>query len=225
VAGLAGTGAVPRLYLVTDRRATAGRPLVEVVRAALGAVPAAARGAIAVQLREKDLEGGALFALARELRDVTAAAGAALYVNDRVDVALAAGADGVHLGGRSLAPAEVARLAPRLGIAVSTHARHELDAAARVGGVRFAVFGPVWDTPSKRPYGSPVGTSALADAARGPLPVLALGGVTPERAADAVAAGAFGVACVRAVLAAPDPGVALFRLLSAYWKASPSMHG
>jgi thiamine-phosphate pyrophosphorylase len=218
--------AVPRLYLVTDRRATAGRPLVEVVRAALAAVPAEARGAVAVQLREKDLEGRALLALARDLRDVTRAAGAGLFVNDRVDVALAAGADGVHLGARSLAAAEVARVAPWLGIAVSTHTRAEVAAAARVAGVRFAVFGPVWDTPLKAPYGPPVGVEALRDAARaGALPLLALGGVTPERAAVAVAAGAAGVACIRAVIAAPDPGAAVFRLLGAYWKPSASTHG
>jgi thiamine-phosphate pyrophosphorylase len=218
-------GAVPRVYLITDRRATAGRPLVEVVRAALAAVPREARGAVAVQLREKDLEGRALLALARELRDVTRDAGAALFVNDRVDVALAAGADGVHLGGRALAAADVARVAPGLAIALSTHARGELEAAARLEGVRFAVFGPVWDTPSKRPYGPAQGVDALRDAARAPLPVLALGGVTPERAADAGAAGAAGVACIRAVLADPDPGAALLRLLTAYWKASASMHG
>ncbi|HVU52411.1 MAG TPA: thiamine phosphate synthase [Polyangia bacterium] len=215
---------VPRLILVTDRRATAGRPLVEVVRAALAATPAEARGAVAVQLREKDLEARALLELARALRDVTHDAGAALFVNDRVDVALAAGADGVHLGGRSLSPADVARVAPRLAVAVSTHARGEVETAARAGA-RFAVFGPVWDTPSKRPYGAPVGLDALRDATAAGLPLVALGGVTPENAASCAAAGAAGVACIRAVLAAPDPGAALVRLLAAFWKPSASTHG
>jgi thiamine-phosphate pyrophosphorylase len=216
--------AVPRLYLITDRRATGDRPLVEVVRAALAAVPPEARGAVAVQLREKDLEGRALFELARALRDVTADAGAALFVNDRVDVALAVGADGVHLGGRSLAPADVTRVAPGLAVAVSTHAPVEVEAAARAGA-RFAVFGPIWDTPSKRPYGAPVGLDLLRDAVSYGLPLIALGGVTPERAASSAAAGAAGVACIRAVLEARDPGAALVRLLAASWKPSASMHG
>jgi thiamine-phosphate pyrophosphorylase len=203
-----GGGSVPRLYLVTDRHATAGRPLGAVVRAALAGAPAAARGQIAVQLREKDLEGGALIALARELREVTRDAGAALYINDRVDVALAVGADGVHLGGRSLAAADVARVAPALAIAVSTHARRDIETAL-AAGVRFAVFGPVWDTPSKRAYGAPVGLAALRDAATAGLPLLALGGVTPDRVPECLAAGASGVACIRAVLSARDPGDAL----------------
>jgi thiamine-phosphate pyrophosphorylase len=217
-------GAVPRLYLVTDRRATAGRPLVDVVGAALAAVPDEARGAVAVQVREKDLEGRALLELARALREVTAAAGAALYINDRVDVALAVAADGVHLGGRSLAPADVARIAPDLAVAVSTHARGEVETAARAGA-RFAVFGPIWDTPSKRPYGAPVGVDALRDAAGLGLPLLALGGVNTSRVTDCITAGAAGVACIRAVLSDPDPGAALVRVLAAVWKASASMHG
>jgi thiamine-phosphate pyrophosphorylase len=216
--------AVPRLYLVTDRRAAAGRTLVEVVRAALAAVPADARGAVAVQLREKDLEGRALVELARALRDVTAAAGAALFVNDRADVALAVGADGVHLGGRSLAPADVARFAPHLAVAASTHSRREVETAARAGA-RFAVFGPIWQTPSKRPYGAPVGPEALREAATVGLPLLALGGVTHVNASVCAAAGAVGVACIRAVFAADDPGAALVRLLAGFWKPSASMHG
>jgi len=197
----------PRLYIITDRRATGGRPLASVVEAALSATTRAAvpPAALAVQLREKDLEGAALVALARELRAVTAAAGVALYVNDRVDVALAVGADGVHLGARTLAPADVARVAPSLAVAVSTHTRLDVHLAARAPGVRFAVFGPVFDTPSKRAYGDPVGLPGLwANAAFG-VPLLALGGVTPAQARACLDAGALGVACVRAVMAADDP--------------------
>ncbi|HSZ81010.1 MAG TPA: thiamine phosphate synthase [Polyangia bacterium] len=200
----------PRLYFITDRHATAGRALTDVVRAALAHAPAD----VAVQLREKDLDGRALTALAHELRALTRAAGAALYINDRVDVALAVGADGVHLGGRALAPADVARVAPALAVAVSTHTRAEVEAAARAPNVRFAVFGPVWDTPSKRPYGPPVGVDALGDAATVGLPLLALGGVTSARVAEARAAGAVGVACIRAISAADDPGTALAALLA-----------
>jgi thiamine-phosphate pyrophosphorylase len=217
-------GAVPRLYLVTDRRATAGRPLVDVVRAALDGLPDEARGAVAVQLREKDLEGRALFALAAALRDVTRAAGAALFINDRADVALAAGAEGVHLGVRSLDPQMVGRIFPGLDVAVSTHAPADVEAAARAGA-RFAVFGPVWDTPSKRALGAPVGVEALRAAVAVGLPLLALGGVTVDRARECVAAGAVGVACIRAVVEADDPAAAMSRLWGAVRKESASTQG
>src|SRR6059036_2855043 len=110
---------LPRLILVTDRRAT-DRDLLEVVEAALGA------GLPAVQLREKDLTGRALFALAERLRAATARTGALLFVNDRLDVALAVGADGVHLGSASMPPAAARRLVGPAGlIGVSTHAPGE----------------------------------------------------------------------------------------------------
>ncbi len=196
---------VPRLYIVTDRRATGGRPLVAVVRAALaGAVRGGLLAAeIAVQLREKDLGGRALRDLAGELREITGAAGAALIVNDRIDVALAVGADGVHLGGRSLSPEDARGAAPGLRLAVSTHAPAELDGLD--GAVDFAVFGPVHDTPSKRAYGPPVGLDALAAAARRRVPLVAIGGLTVEDAPAITRAGARGMACIRPVMSAEDP--------------------
>jgi thiamine-phosphate pyrophosphorylase len=198
--------AAPRLYIITDRRATNGRPLVDVVRAALaGATP----GAVAVQLREKDLEGRALMALARELRAVTRDADAALWINDRLDVALAVGADGVHLPGHGLSPSDVARIAPGLPVAVSTHGRGDVEAARREPNVAFAVFGPIWDTPSKSVYGPPPGLDELRAAVSIGLPLIALGGVNSENAAACRAAGAAGVACVRAVGEAFDPAAAV----------------
>jgi thiamine-phosphate pyrophosphorylase len=242
----AATGA-PALYLITDRRATGGRDLVEVVERALAgiALVGAPGASVAVQLREKDLEGAALLALALRLRHLTAAAGAQLYVNDRIDVALAVGADGVHLGGGSLTPAEVRAVCHaggadaggaaaggaaaggaaaggaaaggaaggQLAVAVSTHAAAEVARAAGEVNVRFAVLGPIFDTPSKRRFGPPLGTDALAAAARFPLPVLALGGVTVQNIQRCLSDGAAGVACIRAVLEAPDPAEALALLL------------
>ena len=116
-------------------------------------------GDVAVQLREKDLPGRALVELARALRELTAAAGVAFYVNDRIDIALAVGADGVHLGGASLSPAEARAIAPGLAIGVSAHRIADLRATAPAS---FAVFGPIRDTPSKRAYGAPLGTEQIA---------------------------------------------------------------
>jgi thiamine-phosphate pyrophosphorylase len=202
------SGRAPRLYIVTDRAATGGRPLEAVVQAALaGAVRAGLQpGDVAVQLRERDLGGMALRRLAGALRQVTRAAGAPLFVNDRVDVALAVGADGVHLGGASLRPADVLAVAPSLAIAVSAHSPADLEGLA--GLVAFAVFGPVRDTPSKRAYGPPVGLGALRIAATRGVPLLAIGGLTVGDVPEITAAGARGLACIRAVMSAADPAEA-----------------
>jgi thiamine-phosphate pyrophosphorylase len=132
-----------------------------------------------------------------------------LLVNDRVDVALAAGADGVHLPGDSFRVAEArALLGERALIGVSTHAPEEVAAAA-AEGADFAVFGPVFETPSKAAYGAPQGLERLGAAVRAAsLPVLAIGGMTPERATAARRIGAAGAAVVSAILAAPDPAAA-----------------
>jgi thiamine-phosphate pyrophosphorylase len=202
----------PRLYLVTDRHATGGRPLVDVVAAAVAGAGAAAKH-LAVQLREKDLGGRALLALARELLTITRPAGARLFLNGRVDVAAAAGVDGVHLGGGSLSIADVRAIAPSLSVAVSTHDAGQLRGAA---GADFVVFGPVFDTPSKRGLVAATGTPALSQACAGPVPVLALGGIDETNARECLRAGAAGVACIRAVMGAADPSAATAKLLSCF---------
>jgi thiamine-phosphate pyrophosphorylase len=202
----------PRLYIVTDRSAAGDRTLPQVIARALEGAPA---GQVAVQLREKDLAPRPLLELARALRAVTRAAGAALYLNDRVDVALAAEADGVHLGGGSLAVEAVREIAPALRIGVSTHACAEVAAAARAGA-DFVVFGPVFDTPSKRGLLAPTGLEALAAACRQPIPVLAIGGVDPESAAACATAGAAGAACIRSVMCATDPSAVTSLFLSRF---------
>jgi thiamine-phosphate pyrophosphorylase len=187
-----------RLYFVTDRHHTAGRPLVDVVHAALDG------GVRAVQLREKDLEGGALYRLAAQLRELTARYQARLLINDRVDVALAVKADGVHLGQMSF-PVAVARrlLGPGKLIGVSTHNPEEIAAAA---GADFLVFGPVYATPSKAKYGEPQGLARLRQAvAQSPIPLFAIGGITVERVAEVLTNGAPGVAVISALSAASDP--------------------
>jgi thiamine-phosphate pyrophosphorylase len=202
------SASIPRLYIVTDRGATGGRPLAAVVGAALaGAVRGGLAGhAVAVQLREKDLDGRALRQLAADMRALTRAFGAALYVNDRIDVALAVGADGVHLAGTSLSPVDARALAPQLRIAASAHAATDLDGLeAGPGRVDFAVFGPVRDTPSKRGYGRPVGLETLRAAAGKRVPLLAIGGLSVDDVPAIVDAGAHGLACIRAVMSAADP--------------------
>jgi thiamine-phosphate pyrophosphorylase len=195
---------------VTDRRATAGRPLAEVVERCLGA------GLPAVQLREKDLTGVELLDLARALRGLTARHGARLLVNDRVDVALAVDADGVHLPEAGLPPLAARTLVgPDRLLGVSTHSTAALD-AAQEGGADFVLFGPVYDTPHKRAWGAPQGPAALAAACRrARVPVLAIGGVTADRVPELGDAGAAGVAVIRALLEAADPAAATRELLAA----------
>ena len=204
---------VPRVYLITDRHATGGRQLCDVVAAAQrGAGPAAPQ--VAVQVREKDLSARALVELARQLRAVTSAAGAALFVNDRVDVALAVEADGVHLPTGALSVRDARSLAPNLCIAVSTHDCSEVELATRAGA-DFVVFGPVFDTPSKRVYGPPKGLEALARACSCSIPVIALGGIDNSNADHCIRIGAYGIAAIRSVIAAADAEFALGQLLSA----------
>jgi thiamine-phosphate pyrophosphorylase len=198
------------LYVVTDRQLSAGRPLCLVVEAALRG------GTRAVQLREKDLPPRELYPLALEVRQLTQAYGASLLINDRIDVALAVGADGVHLTTTSL-PVTVARqlLGPGRLIGVSTHTVAEAQAAAD-GGADFVVFGPVFYTPSKAPYGRPVGLEALR-AARSAitLPILAIGGIKKANLDQVLEAGADGIAVISAIISADDPMAASEELLAA----------
>jgi thiamine-phosphate pyrophosphorylase len=196
-----------RLYLITDRTLVPDLPAA-VARALAGIPP----GAAAVQLREKDLTTRALFELALALRPICRSRHAPLLVNDRLDVALAAGLDGVHLGGGSVEVADARRLLGDRLVGVSSHSETQLSAWA---GADFSTFGPAYFTPSKARYGAPVGLAALAAAARTGVPLFALGGVDAARAPEAIRAGARGVAAIRAWLAAPDPAEATAALYEA----------
>lgn len=190
------------LYLITDRHQTAGRPLLEVVEAALSG------GVRAVQLREKDLPAAELYDLAWELRALTSRYDARLLINERIDVALAVEADGVHLGVRSLPVTAARRIAPDLLIGYSSHALGEA-AAALAKGADFVTFGPVFTTPSKAAYGEPLGLTELARACEAAKsPVFALGGVKQTNLAQVTAAGCYRVALISDILAAPDPAAA-----------------
>ena len=201
----AGMPSVPRLVLVTDRHATAGRDLIDVVCAALDA------GLPAVQLREKDMSGAAVFALAERLRSETAARGALLFVNERVDVAVAVHADGVQLGHGAPSVADARRLlSPGALVGVSIHAATEV---AEAGDADFLLFGAVYPTPGKRTAGIPELRAVLAAAA--PRAVLAIGGITAAEVPELRTAGAAGVAVIRAILGAPDPAAATRGLIAA----------
>lgn len=191
------------LYLVTDRRQVRGGDLLAALERALEG------GVRAVQLREKDLTGRELHALAVATRRLSSRYGAKLLVNDRVDIAMACSADGVHLGVASIPPGEARRLlGPRALIGCSAHNEPELAAAAD-GGADFATFGPVFATPSKAAFGPPVGIPALRSACRAArIPVFALGGVGPGNLAELFSAGVSGVGMISAVLGADDPRAA-----------------
>ena len=195
-----------RLCLVTDRTGTRDRDLVDVVAACLAA------GLPAVEVREKDLPVTEVAALCRRIRALRPAP--FLIVNDRVDVALAVGAHGVQRTHASLAVDELRVVADkRVRVGASVHSLEDArDAAAR--GADWLFFGPVYDTPSKRRYGAPQGLTALERVASAvPVPVVAIGGITPDRVADVRRAGARGVAVISAILFADDPGAATKRFL------------
>ncbi len=195
---------------MTDRHQTRGRDLLEVIGQALRA------GVRAVQLREKDLPARDMYHLAEKLLAMTRAAGAALLINDRVDVAMALAADGVHLTRRSLPPKESRDLlGPITLIGISCHSLADVREAVD-GGADFVVLGPIFETPSKAAFGPPLTTRALRQArAAAPLPILAIGGINQARISDVMAAGADGVAVISAVMGAPDPGAAASELLAA----------
>lgn len=199
-----------RLILVTDRYQTMGRPLVSVLAQATKA------GSVSIQVRERDLPSKELLALADQIRQITGPLEGQLLINDRIDIALSLEGVGVHLRSDSL-PVTVARRVvggDRL-LGVSVHSVSEaLQAEAQ--GADYIVFGPIYETPSKRMYGRPLGLSALEEAAKAVrVPIVGIGGVTAARAHDVRAAGAFGVAVITAVLGAENPEAATRALLDA----------
>jgi thiamine-phosphate pyrophosphorylase len=168
------------------------RKLLQLVEAAVAAEVSL------IQLREKTLSARVLFELTVGAVAFTKESNTQLLVNDRFDIALAAGADGVHLTSTSL-PSDIVRenCGNELLIGVSTHSLNEARLASE-RGVDFVVFGPVFETESKREYGEPLGTEKLREVttALGQLPVMAIGGVSVDNAGKCFAAGAVGVAAI-----------------------------
>jgi thiamine-phosphate pyrophosphorylase len=182
-----------RLYVVAHRQLCAPRALPDVVREACDA------GVRAVQLREKDLDGDELDALAATLHDILSTWGATLFVNQSHPLPAIENA-GLHFP-ESIA---ITRPAPGVIVGASTHSRESAQRAARAGA-DFITFGPVYDTPAKRRYGAPQGLDRLAEiTAAVDIPVFAIGGVGPQRVRACLDAGAYGVAVMGAVMTADD---------------------
>lgn len=192
-----------RLCLVTDRGLAGGRAMTEIVAAAMRG------GASMVQLREKDAPTRAFIEQARALKALLAPLGAPLLINDRVDVALACGADGAHVG-QSDMPVEIARaLLPKgaiVGLSITCAAdlaRPDAQAADYLG------VGPIYAQTTKSDATPPLGVEGFrAVRARSDKPMMVIGGVAPDNCAALLAAGADGLAVVSALVAAPDPEAA-----------------
>jgi thiamine-phosphate pyrophosphorylase len=198
------------LYLVSDRPLARGRPLQEVIASAV------AGGCTVVQVREKEVSTREFLALAGAVRSVLASGFVPLIINDRIDVALACGADGVHLGQDDMPCAEARRfLDDRMivGVSVST-----VDEARRAEaeGADYLGVGPIFATPTKTDTPTPTGLAGLAAIRRATtLPLVGIGGVKATNARDVIAAGADGVAVVSAIMSAEDPERAARDLLAA----------
>jgi len=197
------------LYVVLDRTASAGRDLEVILDATL------AGGCRMIQLREKEWPSGRLLPLAERMRDRCRRAGATFIVNDRVDLALAVGADGVHLGQDDLPP-RAARplLRPGMVLGRSTHSAGQAR-EAQVEGADYIAVGSMFPTHTKADFQlvGPELIRAIRPETRSPL--VGIGGVTRENVAEVIRAGADGVAVISAVCGAPDPAAATREFLAA----------
>src|SRR5262245_5141027 len=196
-----------RLYVILDRVAARGRDLLSILDATL------AGGCRLVQLREKEWPSGRLLSLAERLRDRCRAAGATFVVNDRLDLALALGADGVHLGQDDLPPAAARPLLrPGMILGLSTHSLEQAR-AAQAAGADYVAVGSMFHTGTKPDFElvGPQLVAKLRPEIRAPL--IGIGGITHDNVAQVIRAGADGVAVISAVCAAADPEAATRRFL------------
>lgn len=195
------------VYLLTDQRTADGRPLLEVVQAAIHG------GATAIQLRAKEMPTREMFQLGQALHEMTQTAGLPLIINDRLDIALALEAEGVHVGQNDL-PASLVRrlLGPNriLGVTAETIAQAQ---QAEQEGADYLGSATVYPTFSKPDAPKPIGVAGLAEVVQAvKIPVVAIGGITLANAAATIEAGAAGVALISAIIGAADPKIATYTL-------------
>ncbi len=206
------------LYVITDSFLAGGRPLREVVEKAI------AGGATCIQLREKGADSRTLFLKAGELRKITRKKGVPLIVNDRLDIALAVGADGVHLGQDDLPPEAACRIMPAgmiLGVSVDNP---QQACQAENLGATYLGAGAVFATATKPDARQAIGLEILSRICREvKIPVVGIGGINVENAAKVIEAGAAGVAAISSVIAAPDITAAARKILEQVQGASRAM--
>jgi len=185
-----------RLYLITDRK---------IVPDIVSSVEDALRGGVrAVQVREKDLPIRELLGLSYKLREVTLRYGAKLFINDRVDVAVSVGADGVHLSTTSMPTYSVKKTWDNLIVGVSCHNEAEALEAEKEGA-DFITLGPIYETPSKLRYGLPLGLDIIRQIrAKTDIPIFAIGGVRLENIEEVLREGAYGVALISGIFSSRD---------------------
>ncbi len=195
---------LPKLHLTTDDRIVSLDGFVDLAN------KVARSGTLALHLRAPNLGGRRLLELARRLREALKGTRSLLFINDRVDLALAINAQGVHLPKRGI-PLEAVRslVSPGTFLGRSTHSP-EAARVALAQGADYVFLGPIFETAS-HPNRPPLGLEAIERSLPGR--VIAIGGITPERAAQCIAAGAYGVAVIRAVWEAEDPGAAAEAIL------------
>ena len=189
-----------KLYLVTDRDLSLGRPLEEIVSEAV------AGGVTMVQLREKDAATGEFVELGRRLMSLLKPLGVPLIINDRVDVALAVDADGVHIGQSDMSYADARRLlGPEKTIGLSVENFEDLEAANKLD-VDYIGISPVYGTPTKTDTAEPFGLEGLRKAVEMSVhPTVAIGGMNVATVGEVIAAGTDGVAVVSAICSAESP--------------------
>ena len=204
------------LYAITDRHQCAPTPLVDVISELLDV------GVKGIQLREKDLSDTALMKLAQPIAKLCQNYDAKLFINTHINVARDVGAAGVHLPAKveSVGSVKETETGGNFYIGCSVHS---LDAAKRreIEGADFLTYSPIYPTASKPGYGPAVGTANLAEVVEGvKLPVFALGGITPDRGQECLAAGAFGVAVMSGVMSSKGAGIQAKRYLDFLRSAS-----
>lgn len=204
------------LYLVTSQSLSRGRSTEEIVKMAL------AGGARLIQLREKDLPLPNLVQLAKQIRAMTKKAGALLIINDRLDLALASGADGVHLGQDDLPVALARKISPDMIIGASTHSLKEAFAAQRAGA-SYVNIGPIFPTKTKKWNEKFLGLQKMKlIAAKIKIPFTVMGGIKAEHIPDLAKAGAKTIAVVTAVTAAENPRETVKKILALIQKNEPT---